>query len=130
MAIIKKFEDVIAWQKARTLCTKLHKLLLKEKLRRDFSYRDQLWRSAISVMSNIAEGFARSSSKEFVHFLFIASGSAAEVQSLLYVGKDAGYVSDDEFRELYDLANEVSLLIGGLRSYLKQRTQPARPLGN
>ena len=76
-------------------------------------------------MSNIAEGFSRRSTKEFVQFLFIAKGSAAEVQSQLYVALDQGYINQEKFNELYTKSDEVARLISGFIQYLlsKQKTQ-------
>ncbi|MBZ5668469.1 MAG: four helix bundle protein [Acidobacteriia bacterium] len=117
-------EEIQAWQKARELVREIYKTSQDGKLKRDFGLRDQLCRAAISSMSNIAEGFARKSDREFAHFLDIAKGSATEVQSLLYVASDVGYVTRDEFDRLYKLAAEAASLISGLISYLRrgQRT--------
>jgi len=71
-------------------------------------------------MSNIAEGFARKSDRDLAHFLDIAKGSATEVQSLLYVALDVGYVARDEFDRVYKLAAEAASLISGLTSYLRR----------
>ena len=70
-------------------------------------------------MSNIAEGFARKSDRDFAHFLDFAKGSATEVQSLLYVALDVGYVSRNEFDRVYKLAAGAASLISGLTSYLR-----------
>jgi four helix bundle protein len=75
-------------------------------------------------MSNIAEGFSRRTAKEFTQFLFIAKGSAAEVQSLLYVGIDQQYISEQEFSELYSKADEIARMISGfITSLLRQPTR-------
>jgi four helix bundle protein len=121
VATLNKVEELMAWRKARQLCGLVPKLTLKDSLRTDFAYRDQIWRSAISIMSNIAEGFGRTGAKDFHHFLLISRGSAAEVQSLLYVGSDANYLDEMEFKAFYSLAEEVIMLIGGLQTYLKKR---------
>ena len=84
---IERFEDIVSWQEARLLVQDVYRALSTCK---DFGFRDQLQRAAVSVMSNIAEGFDRGSNREFVQFLIIARGSAAEVKSLAYAGKDIG----------------------------------------
>jgi len=86
---------------------------------RDFSLRDQIRRAAVSISSNIAEGFARQTDKEFVQFLYTARGSAAEVQSQLYVAADLGYLGQEDLHRLYEMADEVSRLISGFIRYLK-----------
>jgi len=87
---------------------------------KDFSLRGQIQRAAVSVISNIAEGFSRQTDKEFVQFLHIAKGSISEVQSQLYVALDLCYVSQEEFDDLYKRADEVARLISGFIRYLKE----------
>jgi len=122
MATIERFEDVQAWQKAREFVGEVYKLRSNGQLSKDFGLRDQLCRAAVSSMSNVAEGFARNSDKDFAHFLDVARGSVMEVQSLLYVALDIGYIEKNEFERLYQLGSETSLLIGGLISYLRRRS--------
>lgn len=121
MATIRRFEDVQAWQKARELVREVYQTCTEGALRKDFGLKDQLCRAATSSMSNIAEGFARTSDKDFAHFLDIAKGSVMEVQSLLYVTFDVGYMGKSEFERLYKLADETALLIGSFTSYLRHR---------
>jgi len=122
MPTIERFEDVQTWQKARELVREVYKLRSDGPLSKDFGLRDQLCRAAVSAMSNVAEGFARNSDKDFAHFLDVARGSAMEVQSLLYVALDVGYIEKSEFERLYQLGRETSLLIGSLISYLRRRS--------
>jgi four helix bundle protein len=96
MSTIKRFEDIEAWQKARELVREVYKTCGEGRLSRDFGLRDQLCRAAVSAMSNIAEGFSRNSDKDFAHFLDIAKGSVLEVQSLLYVALDVGYIAKED----------------------------------
>jgi len=96
---IERFEDFIAWQKARTLTAKIYKVTGEGIFARDFGLRDQMRRAAVSIMSNIAEGFERGRPAEFHQFLSIAKGSCAELRSQLYVSLDAGYLSDPAFND-------------------------------
>ncbi len=94
MAAIERFEDIQAWQRARELVREIYRTCAEGRLSKDFGLRDQLCRAAVSSMSNIAEGFAKKSDRDFAHFLDIARGSAIEVQSLLYVALDVGYITE------------------------------------
>src|ERR1700730_8761860 len=97
---IERFEDFIAWQKARKLTGDIYKVTSIGKFARDFGLKDQIRRAAVSIMSNIAEGFERGRPTEFHQFLSIAKGSCAELRSQLYVAFDAHYVNEPQFREL------------------------------
>lgn len=108
---IEKFEDINSWQKAKVLSIITYKNFSGNK---DYSFRDQIQRSAISIMNNIAEGFERSGNKEFKYFLFIAKGSCAELRSMLYVAHELSYISKKEFDEMRNSAIEISRLISGL----------------
>lgn len=119
---IEKFEDIQAWQKARELVNRIYSTTNKGDFAKDYSLKDQLRRASISVMSNISEGYARQTDKEFAQFLYIALGSTAEVQSLLYAVQDLNYISKEEFDNIYELSSEVARLIAGFRKYL-QRAQ-------
>jgi four helix bundle protein len=121
MPTVRRFEELQAWQKARELVRELYRTSADGRLSKDFGLRDQLCRAAVSTMSNIAEGFARSSDKDFAHFLDIAKGSAMEVQSLLYVALDVGYADQQTFERLYKLADETISLIIRFSSYLRKR---------
>ena len=118
---IEKFEDFIAWQKARKLTSEIYRATNLPKFSRDFGLKDQIRRSALSIMSNIAEGFERGRPSEFHQFLSIAKGSCAELRSQLYVALDAEYVSDDQFRTLMFAASETGQVIGGLRVSVEER---------
>lgn len=121
MGTIQKFEDIDAWQKARVLTREVYAVTADGAFAKDFGLRDQIRRAAVSVMSNIAEGFDRGGVREFIQFLFIAKGSAAEVQAQLYVALDIGYLKQEQFKGLYDLAGDTGRLIGGFIRYLKTR---------
>lgn len=108
---IKKFEDIIAWKKAGELTINIYK---EFKICRDFSFKDQIQRAAVSIMNNIAEGFERRTNKEFINFLYIAKGSCGEVRSILYLAIKLNYISEDNFKTNYKLSIEISRLISGL----------------
>jgi four helix bundle protein len=115
---IARFEEIVAWQRARALVNEVYGCGEHGSGQRDFGHRDQLRRAAVSVMTNIAEGFARESRAEFAHFLDIARASAREVQSLLYVGLDREYIDQETFARLTRDANETAFLITRLKSSL------------
>ena len=96
MGRVEKFEDLVAWQKARRLVADVYRVTSRAEFRRDFSLRDQMRRAAVSIMSNIAEGFERSGLGEFHQFLVIAKASCGELRSQLYVSQDVGYLAEDE----------------------------------
>ncbi len=126
MALVKRFEELRAWQEARRLTTEVYRLTRHGALAQDFGLRGQLQRASVSVMANIAEGFDCESPREFARFLEIARRSAVEVQSLLYVALDVGYISQDVFDEFYALAEKAKALTGGLRAAQSRRTPPRR----
>jgi four helix bundle protein len=121
MAEIREFEELIAWQKARHLVRQIYDATRGGDFGKDFGLRDQVRRAAVSVMSNIAEGFERASAREFHQYLVVAKGSCAEVRSQLYVAFDVGYISEAQFGVLMDLAGEVSRVIGGLRKSVRRK---------
>lgn len=119
MATFKHFEDIEAWQDARRLTQAVYRASRTHPFRRDFALRDQIRRAAISITSNIAEGFERDGNAEFHHFLSIAKGSAGEVRSQLYVALDEGYIKREEFEELRRLALWTIRKISRLMQYLR-----------
>lgn len=112
---VSKFEELIAWQKARALANAIYQVTRTGDFSRDFGLRDQIQRASVSVMSNIAEGFERGSQADFHRFLVIAKASCAEVRSQLYLALDIGYLENADFNQIMTLANETSKVIGGLR---------------
>lgn len=117
---VGRFEDLIAWQKARMLTKKVYQMTRQEPFCRDFGLSNQIQRSVVSVMSNLAEGFERGSSSEFHQYIVISKASCAEVRSQLYVALDVGYITKEIFDELNELALEVSRIIGGLKSSVQK----------
>jgi four helix bundle protein len=121
MAKIERFEDFIAWQKARALTAEIYKLTEKGRFARDYGLKGQMQRAAVSTMSNIAEGFERGKPTEFHQFLSIAKGSSGELRSQLYVALDVNYLDPENFKVVMASAEEVGRLVGGLRVSVERR---------
>ena len=119
MATFKKFEEIECWKRARELTNHVYKISSRPAFARDFGLKDQIRRASVSVMSNIAEGYDRSGTGEFVQFLATAKGSAAEVRCQLYVAADQGYIQEGDFIQLNALAAETGKMVGGLMKYLR-----------
>jgi four helix bundle protein len=102
----------------REITKSIYALTNRGAFAKDFGLKDQIRRAAVSIMSNIAEGFERDGNGEFVHFLSIAKGSSGEVRSQLYVAYDQNYVLEEEFNTLYELVTRTSMTISGFISYL------------
>ncbi len=120
MAAIERFEDIEAWKRSREVTKKIYELSSTGEFAKDFSLKDQMRRSAVSIMSNIAEGFERDGNKEFINFLSIAKGSCGEARSQPYVALDQDYITQPQFEWTYSHLNETGRMIGGLMSYLSQ----------
>ena len=121
MATIRRFEDIQAWQKARELVQEVYKTSSVGRFGKEYGLRDQIQTAAVSVMSNIAEGFARKSRKDFSHFLSFARASAVEVRSLLYVAFETTGIDRSQFEMLYHKADEVISMTTRLMSYLNKK---------
>src|SRR4030095_4380554 len=119
MATFKKFEEIECWKRARELTRRVYEITNRPAFARDFGLKDQIRRASVSVMSNIAEGYDRSGTAEFIHFLATAKGSAAEVRCQLYVAVDQGYIEENNFIELSALASETGNMVAGLMKYLR-----------
>jgi four helix bundle protein len=107
---INRFEEIIAWQKAKELTVSIYHTMQNSK---DYSFRDQIQRASTSVMNNIAEGFERRTNKEMKQFLFIAKGSCGEVRSMLYLGQELRYFQSEDVDKLLHLSEETSRLLSG-----------------
>ena len=118
---IERFEDFIAWQKARALTAEIYRITSQGNFAKDFGLRDQIRRAGVSIMSNIAEGFERGKASEFHQFLSIAKASCAELRSQLYIALDAEHLSRQTFDELMGKAIEVGQVLGGLRASVERR---------
>ena len=120
MAKIERFEDVEAWKLARESTKLIYEVSSAGDFSRDFGLKDQIRKSSVSVMSNIAEGFERDGDKEFIHFLSIAKGSCGEARSQLYVALDQDYITREQFDAAYCSMFETGRRIGGFMKYLQQ----------
>lgn len=118
MAEVEQFEDLRCWQMSRTLVKLVYQYSLSGELSKDSVSKDQLRRASLSIMNNIAEGFARYSNKEFTIFLNYAQSSAAEVKSMLYVCEDLNYISTEQLKELHQLVDQLRRAILALIKYL------------
>ena len=117
---VKNFEDLNVWKQARQLTQEIYRLTKTEKFLKDFGLRDQIRRAAISVMSNIAEGFERGGNQEFVQFLYVAKASCGEVRSQLYITLDQGYATANDTEKLLQLFRRLSGMISNLITYLRE----------
>ncbi len=116
---IKSFEDLKVWQLAREFAKEIYEVSSKGNFTKDFPHKDQINRSAGSIMDNIAEGFERGGKKELIQFLFIAKGSSGETRSQLYRAFDKNYITKNEFDLLRDKAVTISKQLSGFINYLK-----------
>lgn len=126
MSKIQKFEDILAWQKARELTKGIYVHARSGPFAKDFGLRDQIQRASVSIMGNVAEGFDRGDDKEFIQFLSISKGSCGEVKSHLYVALEQQYINATQFNRLYNSADEVGRLLAGFMVYLKQSDRHGR----
>lgn len=123
MAAVQKFEEMEVWQLSRTLVKNIYRVSSSGSFSKDFGLKDQLRRASISILSNIAEGFERSGNREFVHFLYVAKGSAGELRSQLYAAPDQAYVSETDFKELTGEAELIARQLSGLIKYLQREAR-------
>jgi four helix bundle protein len=118
---INNFKEMDLWKKATSLAIKVYSITDEYKLNRDFSLKEQIRKSAISIPSNITEGFERNNNNEFITFLRIAKASCAELSTQLYIAKELSKISLDNYQELEQAINILLKNIGGFISYLKNR---------
>jgi four helix bundle protein len=123
VATIQRFEDLLAWQKARSLSKEIYLLTSKGRFARDFALCNQIRRASISVFSNIAEGFERGGNREFQQFLAAAKGSTGEVRAQLYLALDLLYIDVQQWSLLNDATIQTSSMISGLISYLAKKPE-------
>ena len=120
MKKVNRFEDLIAWEKARKLVKAVYDVTSSGPFSQDFDLRRQIRRASVSVMANISEGFEREGDKEFLQFLSQAKGSCGEVRSHLYAAMDLEYLSKEVVEKLSQDSIRTSQVIGGLMRYLKE----------
>ncbi len=116
----KRFEELPCWLKARELCQATYIIINENNFQKDYILKNQIWGSAGSVMDNIAEGFDDGSPREFIRFLGYSQRSCSELQSQLYRAMDCGYIDQNKFNEIYELASECRKQIKGFRKYLRE----------
>lgn len=127
---IIRFEDVESWKEGRILCKMVYEIARREQFATDFGLRNQIQRAAVSVVSNIAEGFDSRSNPEFQRFLIYARRSLSEVKCQLYIALDAEYISQQEFTGIYDQADKVGRLANGFIRFLSLHRKPPRITSN
>jgi four helix bundle protein len=116
---VKNFEDLEIWKDARALTRGIYQLTKDSKFSKDFALRDQIQRAAVSIMSNIAEGFERGGNQEFIQFLYVAKASCGEVRSQLYVALDQSYIAPKDCDDASKSFRRLSIMISNLIDYLK-----------
>ena len=116
---ITRFEDLEIWKKARHLTSEVYRVTSQGAIRRHFALRDQLQKSAISIMSNIAEGFERDGNREFIQALYIVKGSSGELRSQLTIALDQGFLNSAEFKEFAEQIDHLNRMIARLIQYLR-----------
>lgn len=121
MSVDKGFEQIISWKKSRELNMEIYGLTTGNQFSKDFALRDQIRRASISISSNIAEGYGRKTSKEFVYFLSVAKASCYEVKSQLYLALDNKYISREEFEIVFSICDEISKTLYGLIRHLEKK---------
>lgn len=123
MPTITRFEDINAWQTSRELTRMVYALTERGKFAKDFGLRNQIQRASVSVMSNIAEGFESRTQAQIPEYLGRSKASAGEVRCQLYVALDLGYLSGEQFKKVFDLADKSSRQIARSMDYLEAHPQ-------
>jgi four helix bundle protein len=120
MDSIRRFEDIVAWQRARILTREVYAACRTNPFCQDHGLVNQITRAAVSIMSNIAEGFERNNNREFIQYLYYAKASAGEVRCQLYVAIDQSYINNQRFEEMRNMAIEINRMIIKLIHYLQK----------
>lgn len=118
MSKIEKIEDIIVWQKAKSLTINIYKASNHGSFAKDFGLRDQIRRAAVSIPSNIAEGFGRGGNREFLQFLSISKGSLFELKTQLIIANEIGYLDDEIFSKISNEIDEVGKMLTSFMNYL------------
>lgn len=126
MTTAKRIEDLEVWQRAKELTNLIYRLSSAESFARDFGLRDQMRRAAVSILSNIAEGFESQTQSTFIRYLFHAKGSAGELRAQLYIAQDQKYVTSDEFKSAVSMAEACSKQLARFIQYLESQPNARR----
>jgi four helix bundle protein len=126
MPTITRFEEIEAWQTARELTKLIYEFTDAGKFARDFGLKDQIRRAAVSIMSNIAEGFESQTQAQFIRYLGVAKASAGEMRAQLYISHDVNYLTDEKFSKLFQMTEKASRQIARFISYLESHPQLRR----
>ena len=126
MTTAKRIEDLEVWQRAKELTNLIYRLSSAESFARDFGLRDQMRRAAVSILSNIAEGFESQTQSTFIRYLFHAKGSAGELRAQLYIAQDQKYVISDEFKSAVSMAEACSKQLARFIQYLESQPNARR----
>lgn len=116
---IQKLDDIITWQKAKNLSLAIYRVTNSDLFSKDYGLKDQIRRSAVSIASNVAEGYGRNGNKEFVHFLYIANGSLNELYTQFVIAGELGYIETKEYDNIMNEINDCFKLLGSFINYLK-----------
>ena len=123
---VRYFEELEIWREARRLTAEIYRLTKTARFSRDFGLAGQIRRAAISIMSNIAEGFERGGNQEFIQFLYIAKGSCGEVRSQVYIAYDQGYLVQVDADQLIDALKRLSIMISNFIRYIQRSRMRGR----
>ena len=126
MTTAKRFEELDVWQRAKELTNLIYEFSSSGTFSKDYGLRDQIRRAAVSVMSNIAEGFESQTQAIFIQHLARAKGSAAEVRAQLYISRDQDYIGEDEFSKSFSLAETCSKQLARFIQYLENQPNARR----
>ena len=126
MSTAKRFEELEVWQRAKELTNLIYRLSSAGSFARDFGLRDQMRRAAVSIMSNIAEGFESQTQALFTQYLNRAKGSSGELRAQLYVALEQEYITSDEFQSAFSLAEVCSKQLASLIRYLESQPNARR----
>lgn len=126
MTTAKRFEDLEIWQRAKDLTNLIYKYSTDGSFSRDFGLRDQMRRASVSILSNIAEGFEGQSQAVFIKHLGHAKGSAGELRAQLYIAKDQGYITEEEFNTMFSTAEICSKQLSRFIQYLESQPNARR----
>ncbi len=116
---VECFEELNIYKKARDLNNDIYKIIKEREFKKDFALSEQIKRSSISIISNIAEGFERGSSTEFIQFLFISKGSCGELRAQLNIAQNQKYIDNETYKRLFNDCKKLSAMINNLIKYLK-----------